>query len=162
MSEPIPPIAPIETRSSPGQAVDNDADQLRLLAIFHYVVGGLAALCSLFPVIHLVLGLIFVLAVPRLTVQGQHSPPDPAFIGWIFIIVAGFIITLGLTLAALIVAAGRSLTGRKRYNFCLVIACVECVFMPFGTALGVCTIIVLNRPSVKALFGLAPARPPGI
>jgi len=30
---------------------------------------------------------------------------------------------------------------------------VECMFMPFGTVLGVFTIIVLMRPSVKEIFG---------
>jgi len=33
-----------------------------------------------------------------------------------------------------------------------VMACVECLFIPFGTILGVFTIIVLLRESVKALF----------
>ncbi len=36
--------------------------------------------------------------------------------------------------------------------FCLVMACVACLFMPFGTVLGVFTIIVLARPSVQTLF----------
>jgi len=36
--------------------------------------------------------------------------------------------------------------------FCLVMAGVECIFTPFGTVLGVLTIIVLVRPSVKELF----------
>jgi hypothetical protein len=35
---------------------------------------------------------------------------------------------------------------------CFVVAAIECIFMPFGTVLGVFTIIVLSRPSVKALF----------
>ena len=29
---------------------------------------------------------------------------------------------------------------------------IECIFMPFGTVLGVFTIIVLMRPSMKELF----------
>jgi hypothetical protein len=29
---------------------------------------------------------------------------------------------------------------------------IECVFMPFGTVLGVFTLVVLTRPSVKPLF----------
>jgi hypothetical protein len=36
--------------------------------------------------------------------------------------------------------------------FCLVVAGVSCLFMPFGTILGVLSLIVLNRPSVKLLF----------
>lgn len=158
MNTPIPPIAPIESQTNSGQPMDNDADQLQLLVIFHYVVGGLAALFSFFPVIHLVLGLFFVFGAKNFSSPGQPAPP--VFLGWIFIIMACVFITLGLTVAALILAAGRSLAGRKRYNFCLVIACVECLFMPFGTALGIFTIIVLNRSSVKLLFGVTPAVPP--
>jgi hypothetical protein len=33
------------------------------------------------------------------------------------------------------------------------VACVSCVFMPIGTILGVFTILVLSRPSVKSAFG---------
>lgn len=42
-------------------------------------------------------------------------------------------------------------------TFVFVMACVQCANVPFGTALGVFTILVLQRPSVKALFeGLPP------
>jgi hypothetical protein len=34
----------------------------------------------------------------------------------------------------------------------MVIAAIQCAFTPFGTVLGVFTLIVLVRPSVKALF----------
>ena len=55
-------------------------------------------------------------------------------------------------MAICIFIAGRSLALRKRYSFALVIACIECLFVPFGTILGVFTIIVLSRESVKAFF----------
>lgn len=155
MNPPIPPIAPIGTQASPIQAVNNDADQLNLLAIFHYVVGGLAALFSMFPVIHLVMGLFLVFGAKHLSGPGQTPPP--VWFGWIFVIFASLFILFGLTLAALILFAGRSLARRKRHTFCLVMACVECLFMPFGTVLGVFTIIILSRPSVKQLFGVLPA-----
>jgi len=32
---------------------------------------------------------------------------------------------------------GRFLSHRRRYSFCFVMACVEYMFMPFGTVLGV-------------------------
>jgi len=42
-----------------------------------------------------------------------------------------------------------------------VMAAIECIFMPFGTVLGVFTIVVLARPSVKEMFELnaAPTSP---
>jgi hypothetical protein len=59
------------------------------------------------------------------------------------------------------VMAGRSLALRKRYSFTLVIACVECLFVPFGTILSVFTIVALSRESVKRLFATAHVQRPG-
>src|SRR5438128_6559299 len=55
-------------------------------------------------------------------------------------------------MAVCILIAGRSLSRREGYSFALVIACIECLFIPFGTILGVFTIVVLSRESVKASF----------
>jgi hypothetical protein len=126
-----------------------DEDQLKLLSIFHYVVGGLAGLFALFPIFHLVIGLFFIFAPEHLKGQGE-SPP--AFIGWIFVIFAAAIIVIGWIFAGFVLTAGRFLAKRRNYMFCLVMAGVECIFMPFGTVLGAFTIIVLMRESVKQLF----------
>ena len=135
----------------------NDEEQLNLLAIFHYVVAALGGLFSLFPLIHVGLGLMFIFAPEKF----DKGTPPPAFIGWIFVAFASLFIVLGLTFATLTFFAGRSLAKRKRYTFCLVMAGLECMFVPFGTVLGVFTIIVLLRESVKLLFGqLAPLPPP--
>lgn len=136
----------------PQQNADNE--QLRLLAIFHYVVGGLAAFFACFPIIHLVLGLFFILA-PEKFEQGNQKAP--AFLGWFFVGFASVFILAGWTIAILILLAGRFIARRKHYTFCFVMACVECMFMPFGTVLGVFTILVLNRQSVKGLFGSRPS-----
>jgi hypothetical protein len=61
--------------------------------------------------------------------------------------------------AILILITGRCLSRRKAYSFALVAACMECLFVPFGTILGVFTIVVLSRESVKALFSTAQPRP---
>lgn len=129
--------------------MSQNEDHLRLLSVFHYVVGGLAALFSLFPVFYLVLGISFVVA-PR--VFAEHGPPPPAFVGWIFIILAVVFMVLGFSLAACLIAAGRCLAKRTKYLFCVVVAAIECMFVPFGTVLGVFTLIVLMRESVKPLF----------
>jgi hypothetical protein len=126
-----------------------DEDQLKLLSIFHYVVGGLAGLFALLPILHLVIGLIFVFAPGEF--QGKGGPP-PALVGWMFVLFAAFFIVLGLSFAGLILATGRFLARRQHHLFCLVMGGVECLFMPFGTVLGVFTIIVLMRESVKQMF----------
>ena len=138
-----------------------DETHLRLLSIFHYVVAGLAALFACIPIIHLVVGLTFVLAPEKFGENGQ--PQAAAWFGWLFVVFAAVFITLGWTFAVLVFTAGRFLAQRRRYLFCLIMAGVECMFMPFGTVLGVFTIVVLLRDSVKQLFpGASPLPPSGI
>ena len=126
-----------------------DEEHLRLLSIFHYVVGGMAGLFALFPVFHLIFGLFFIFAPEKFAESGDAPP---AFFGWMFVIFASVLITIGWAFAALILLAGRFLAKRRHYMFCLVMAGVECLFMPFGTVLGAFTIVVLTRESVKRRF----------
>ena len=126
----------------------NDAEQVRLLSIFHYVVGALAGLCSLFPVVHLVVGIAMLTG--RMSDMGTES--EARLFGWLFVVAACLVIAIGLTFAVCIILAGRFLARHVYYIFCLVMAAVECIFMPFGTVLGVLTIVVLQRPTVKQMF----------
>lgn len=128
-----------------------DVAHLDLLGVFHYVVAGITALMSLFPVIHLVIGLAIVTGqLPDM--QARSGQPDPAWFGWFFVGIAAAMILTGLAFSVLLAYAGRCLRRRRRYTFCLVMAAISCAFMPFGTVLGVFTLIVLSRPTVKPLF----------
>jgi hypothetical protein len=127
--------------------VAQDEEYLRLLSIFHYVVVGIAALFGSLPIAHLIGGLLLVFGV----VDDNGKPPPP-FFGWMFVIVGAVGVTVGWTLAGLILAAGVCLARRRHYMFCLVTAGFECLCQPFGLVLGIFTIIVLTRDSVKRLF----------
>ncbi len=129
--------------------MNQDQEHLELLSIFHYIVGGMAALFSFFPIVYLILGTLFIVAPGRIQGSGGTLP---AFLGWIFIILGGSIMLVGLAFAVCVILAGRYITKRRHYIFCLVIASLNCLFMPFGTILGVFTIVILMRPSVKELF----------
>ena len=80
------------------------------------------------------------------------SAPPPA-VGYVFIVMGAIAMALGLGVGALTVFAGRSIERRRRHLFVLIMAGVNCVSMPVGTALGVFTFVVLLRPSVRASFG---------
>jgi hypothetical protein len=131
--------------------MNQDEEHLRLLSIFHYVVSGLTALFACIPIIHLTLGLILILSPKSFT--DNHSEGPLAFVGWLFVILGATIILTGWTLAVMIFLTGRFLAKRKHYTFCTVMGGVECIFMPFGTVLGIFTIMVLGRSSVRQLFG---------
>jgi hypothetical protein len=73
--------------------------------------------------------------------------------GWFFAGFGGFAMLLTWAIAALVVLAGRRLLQRRARVYCMIVAGVLCINFPIGTALGVFTLIVLSRPSVKLLFG---------
>lgn len=134
--------------------MNQDAEHLHLLAIFHYVVAGLAALFSLFPLIYTTVGAIFVFVARHGTPKpGEELPPE--FLGWIFIALGALFCLAGIIMAVCILIAGRCLARHKNYSFAIIIACIECLFIPFGTILGAFTIVALSRESVKALFSTA-------
>jgi hypothetical protein len=138
--------------------MDRDTEQLNLLAIFHYVVAGLAALFSFFPLLYTALGVAFIFAARQGTAKpGEELPPE--FLGWIFAVLGSALFVIGIAMAICILIAGRCLSRRRCYSFALVMACIECLFVPFGTILGVFAIVVFSRESVKALFSTAQPRP---
>jgi hypothetical protein len=127
-----------------------DEERLRLLSIFHYVVAGLAGLFSLFPLFHITMG--------AMMVSGRFEPSpstvDERLFGWMFIVMGSAFMAAGIAFSVGVALAGRYLSQRRRYMFCLVMAGIECIFMPFGTVLGIFTIITLQQASVRLLFDL--------
>jgi hypothetical protein len=135
---------------------NQDEEHLRLLSIFHYVCAGFAALFACFPILHLLLGLAIFL---RPEFFGSRGDQPPAFVGLLLFFFAAAMILLGWAFAACLAWAGHCLSRRKNYTFCIVMGGIACAFVPFGTILGVFTILVLIRPSVKILF-CNPSQPP--
>ncbi len=134
--------------------MNQDREHLRLLAIFHYVGAGLAVLFSFFPLLYTTIGAIFIFAARHGAPKpGEELPPE--FLGWIFAIVGLLLFLLGIAMAICILIAGRCLSRNKHYTFALVMACIECLFIPFGTILGIFTIIALLREPVRGLFAAA-------
>jgi hypothetical protein len=131
--------------------MSRDAEHLQLLSIFHHVVALVAGLFSLLPSLHLAFGVAMI--------SGELGDGEPMFpvVGWFVAALAGGLMLAGLAFAVCLVIAGRSLMQRRRYTFCLVIAGLSCMAAPFGTVLGVFTILVLVRPSVRELFGVGGA-----
>lgn len=123
-------------------------EHVRLLGIFHFIVAGFAALFSMFPVLHLVMGIGMVTG----TFPGAGGDASFRTFGWFFVVFASLIILCGLTFAVLLAIAGRRLLALRSHTFCTVMAAIACLFMPFGTVLGVFTLIVLTKPEVRGAF----------
>lgn len=72
--------------------------------------------------------------------------------GTVFIVIAVIMVAVMWAIAIAMIVAGVNLRKRKAYTFCIVMAAIECLFMPLGTILGVFTLLVLTRSNVKAFF----------
>ena len=130
--------------------VNKDLEHLKILSICFYVLSGLTLLPVLFGVLYIVLGVFFGIALSA--EPHRAGEPPPAIFGGFFV-VFGLIFALVFgAIGILALKAGLNLSKRKSYTFCFVVACLVCLWMPLGTILGVFTIIVLTRDSVKAIF----------
>lgn len=129
-----------------------EEQHLDLLAIFHFVVGGLTALFSCIFFLHVAIGIAMLNGVFDKVAPGSEAPP--AFLAWFFIIFPSIFIVAGWILAGLMIAVGRKLKRRASHTFCMIVAGMECILMPFGTVLGIFTIVLLMKDPVKRLFGV--------
>ncbi|QDT40642.1 hypothetical protein Pan241w_07000 [Gimesia alba] len=59
---------------------------------------------------------------------------------------------IGVVILFCIILTGQSLARYENYQYCLIVATLECLIIPFGTFLGIATILVLRRKSVRELF----------
>ena len=125
-----------------------DREHLRLLTIFYYVWAGFQALGGLIGLAFIGVGAFFA-SSPQFA---QANDPPPPWFGAVFAGIGALVCVSVEGMAALSFFTGRFLARRQHRTFCVVISVLNCLSVPFGTALGVFTLIVLQRPSVKALF----------
>jgi len=125
-----------------------DEDNLRLLRIGYFISAGLTAFASI-----LMLG--YILFLSFVFAQIAKAPGDvvfPASIGRLVAILGVLFAFLVIGFAVLQFLTGQRLKERRSRTFCLIIAALTCLSIPWGTFLGVCTFLVLLRPTVERSF----------
>jgi hypothetical protein len=131
-----------------------DADHLKLLSIFHFVGAGFALLGILFLLAHFALFHTF-FSNPKMWQDQKQQPPPAEFFAifkWFYLIFGAWFLASGI----LNVISGLCLRARTHRTFSLVVAGVNCLHIPIGTLLGVFTIIVLIRDSVREIYDAQP------
>jgi len=131
--------------------MDENIRYLNVLAIFHFIVAGIVSLLSCLPLINLVIGLPMLKDIPYALKQGELFSQN-IFAPLMFILLPVGITVVGWMIAIAIALNGYYIKNRLWHTYCLVIGAVETIFMPFGTVLGVFTIILLTKPNTKNLF----------
>lgn len=164
-----------EAAPTPDEQIILTRDRLRWLSIAAYVRGGLMALFSCFFLIYVCLFGVMA-SLPESAWGNKNRPPTPgasslataaatpapmtndapprAFFGVMAAFFGGLTLVFW-TFAGLTAYAGRCITLRKHRVFVVVIAAVNCLFLPYGTLFGVATILVLSSPAAKAEFAAA-------
>ncbi len=144
---PTPPPVPLDSSRV-------DAQHLKLLAIFHFVLAGLALVGLAFLGLHWFI-MESVFSNPEAWQQSNSAPPPDQFLAlfkWFYFGMGVIVVANGV--ANLV--SGFMIQQRRGRVFSLVVAGVNCLAFPFGTALGVFTFIVLLRDSVEALYAATP------
>jgi len=132
---------------------ERDVEHLKLLGIFHFVYAGIQGFVGLLFLVYIGLGLL----VLNHTIPSTSPPPGshelpPQFIGWLFVVVGAVATVLAEVVAVMNLLAGRYVRARRHRVFLLVTAALDCMWVPFGTVLGVFDFIVLTREGVRRLF----------
>ena len=127
-----------------------DADHLNLLSVFHFVGAGLAVLGILFLLAHYAVFHAF-LDNPKFWESQKQTPPPAelfAMFEWFYLVFGAWFAGSGV----LNLISPFRLRAKKQRTFSLIVAGINCVHIPLGTTLGVFTIIVLLRDSVRELY----------
>ncbi|MBC8104282.1 MAG: hypothetical protein H7Z41_17030 [Cytophagales bacterium] len=130
-----------------------DESQLQTLSILYYVMGVFSVLGVLTALLYVAIGIF-----------GLNAPPSPGDSPSSNLIAGGILIgmgALGAILATILTVytfkAAKCIAQRRRYNLIFILAILKLLNFPIGTAVGIFALVVLSRPSVKALFeGIAP------
>jgi hypothetical protein len=142
MDEPLPPLYK-------DQRIE-DRRHLKYLATAHWVFAGLLAVGIGFLFLHWWIFVHF-LSSPLVFADGCAKAPPLCFLAifrWFYMAV-GTALVVGMVANA---TAGRCIALRKWRTFTLVVDILNFFQMPFGTALAICTFLVLVRDSVIELY----------
>ena len=131
--------------------MEEDIRYLNLLASFHTIVAGIAGLLSCLPLINLFIGIPMLEDVPYALSQGEFFS-QTILAPLMFILLPSGMAVIGWMFAVAIALNGYYLKHRTWLKYCMVMSGIETIFMPFGTVLGVFTIILLTKPNIKNLF----------
>lgn len=174
-----PPFSPMpyaQVYPSPS----SDLQHLKILAICHWVFGGMLGLFACLGILYLVIGIVIFnqtkpattsVSTPPATVvtrgngsmnvrvnatATRSSSDDDRTLGIVFTSMGSAFIVLGGVGGGLNLYSGFGLLRQRRRRLSLVVAALDCLSIPLGTVLGIFTMIVLARATVKTLYQTAP------
>ena len=126
--------------------MNSEDHNLRIFKILYLIKGIITLAFSILPLLYIFLGLFIF--------QKEELPEEHHQVGGALIMFIGIIIFLFLLVLGILTLLTAKYLGEKRnYDFIFVMAILNCLTGILGIILGIFTIIELNKPVVKRLFG---------
>jgi membrane-associated HD superfamily phosphohydrolase len=132
-----------------------DQEHVRILSIAYLVSAVMNALFSLFGLLYVFVGLFMTALMTRMPTSPAQPAGQEAML-WLFVVFGLSMFAIMMTFGVLKYVAYRRLRERRSRTFCIVVAGISCLGIPYGTLLGIFTLAVLTRPSVVKLFAVTP------
>ncbi len=142
----------METLKYDSQQEIVDNEHLNLLSIFYFIFGGLTLFTSFILLAYIT---IFSAIFSNIPINDSDLGEFPLDI--LFYIVTGIFIFI-FAYGILLIIAGVNIRKKTNRIFSLITGSIAIMSFPFGTALGVFSIIVLTRNSVAELYSLEAER----
>lgn len=130
---------------------DPSESNLKLLTIFQFIYTGFCGLGILFLIFHYRM-MSYFMTQEELWTGEEQMPFDPAEF---FDMFQGFYILFGIMLAvgiAMNLASAIFMMQRRFRLYSVILGGLNCLWIPFGTLIGIFTIILLEKDGIKELY----------
>jgi len=126
--------------------MNNNLETFKIL----FLIKGILTLCfSIFFLFYAGLGALFT-NIPELNNEFQSLPFNP---GNIFLVIGVVGAVMSIALGTLTIISSKYIKEQRNYTFVFVVAIVNGITGILGILLAVFTLIELDKPEVKELFG---------
>ena len=142
-----PPVLPSD------QQARRDAEHLKLVSIFHFILAALGLPGIAFIVLHF--AFMRALFMNPETWKNDKGGPPPEILFKLMICGYAFGVIIILTASVLNLLSGLFIRKRRHRMFSIIIGGLNCLQVPFGTLLGVFTILILSRDSVRKIYEIS-------
>lgn len=131
--------------------MNEDTRYLDLISLFHFIVAGMAGLFSCLPLFNLVIGIPMLRGVPYALLQREYFSQQ-ILAPLMFILLPTGMAVIGWMFAIAVALNGYYIKNRTWFKYCMVISSIELLFTPFGTILGVFSLVLMTKPNIRMLF----------
>jgi len=130
-----------------------DEEHLKLLSLFHYIKGAITLAFSFLAIIYLLFLSVLFDSIGTLQHQPLYHRADFPFDLFSTIMFFVWVIMLLVVVFGILqIVSGYYLKQKKHRLFSFIVGVFQLIEIPYGTILGIMTIIVLSRNSVEQQY----------